>query len=35
VSIAAPAMLFDDMTLQRPTGEVPNLPFTKHPFFDK
>ena len=35
VSIATPAMLFEDMTLQRPTGEVPNLPFTKHPFFDK
>ncbi len=35
VSIAVPAMLFDDLTLQRPTGDVPNLPFTKHPYFDK
>ncbi len=35
VSVGTPAMLFDDMTLQRPTGDVPNLPFTKHPFFDK
>jgi hypothetical protein len=35
VSIAIPAMLFEDMTLQRPSGDVPNLPFTKHPFFDK
>jgi predicted Zn-dependent protease len=35
VSIAIPAMLFEDMTLQRPNGDVPNLPFTKHPFFDK
>jgi hypothetical protein len=35
VSVATPAMLFDDMTLQRPAGDVPNLPFTKHPYFDK
>jgi hypothetical protein len=35
VSVGMPAMLFDDMTLQRPTGDVPNLPFTKHPYFDK
>jgi predicted Zn-dependent protease len=35
VSIAIPAILFEDMTLQRPNGDVPNLPFTKHPFFDK
>jgi hypothetical protein len=35
VSIAVPSMLFDDLTLQRPTGDVPNLPFTKHPYFDK
>jgi len=35
VSMAVPAMLFDDLTLQRPAGDVPNLPFTKHPYFDK
>jgi predicted Zn-dependent protease len=35
VSIATPSLLFDELTLQRPTGDVPNLPFTKHPFFDK
>jgi predicted Zn-dependent protease len=35
VSVAVPSLLFDDMTLQRPTGEIPNLPFTKHPFFEK
>ena len=34
VSLAVPAMLFEDMTLQRPSGDVPNLPFTKHPFFE-
>ena len=35
VSVVTPSLLFDDMTLQKPTGEVPNLPFTKHPYFDK
>ena len=35
VSVAIPNLLFDEMTLQRPKGDVPNLPFTKHPFFDK
>lgn len=35
VSVAAPSLLFDDLTMQRPTGDIPNLPFTKHPFFDK
>ncbi len=35
VSLAIPAMLFDELILQRPTGDVPNLPFTKHPYFDK
>jgi hypothetical protein len=35
ISVVIPALLFDDLTLQRPAGDVPNLPFTKHPFFDK
>ena len=35
VSMVIPAMLFEDMTLQRPKGDIPNLPFTKHPFFDR
>jgi len=35
VSVAVPSLLFDDLTMQRPTGEIPNLPFTKHPFFEK
>lgn len=35
VSVVTPSLLFDDLTLQRPTGEIPNLPFTKHPFFEK
>ncbi len=35
VSVAMPSLLFEDLSLQRPSGDVPNLPFTKHPFFDK
>jgi len=35
VSVATPSLLFDDLTMQRPTGDIPNLPVTKHPFFDK
>jgi predicted Zn-dependent protease len=35
VSVAAPSVLIDDLTLQRPSGEVPMLPFGKHPFFSK
>jgi PmbA/TldA metallopeptidase C-terminal domain len=35
VSLAIPALLFDELTLQRPKGDVPNLPFSKHPSFDK
>jgi predicted Zn-dependent protease len=34
VSMTVPSLLFDDMTLQRPTGDIPNLPVVKHPFFD-
>jgi len=33
--VATPSLLFDDLTMQRPTGDIPNLPVTKHPFFDK
>ena len=34
-SVVTPALLFEDLALQRPSGEVPNLPFSKHPTFDK
>jgi hypothetical protein len=34
VSTNAPAMLFEDVTLERPTGDVPIPPFSKHPYFD-
>ncbi len=35
LSFIVPSLLFEDLTLKRPTGEVPNLPIAKHPFFDK
>jgi predicted Zn-dependent protease len=35
VSTNVPSMLFEDMTLQRPTGEVPIPPFSAHPYFDR
>jgi hypothetical protein len=35
VSIVTPSLLFEDLSLQRPSGEIPNLPFSKHPSFDK
>lgn len=34
VSTNAPSMLFEDLTLERPTGDVPILPFSGHPYFD-
>jgi hypothetical protein len=35
VSFVAPSLLFEDLTLKPPTGELPRLPLSKHPFFDK
>lgn len=35
VSTTMPSMLFEDMSLERPSGDVPRLPFSTHPFFDK
>ena len=34
VSTNAPSMLFEDMTLERPSGDVPIPPFSAHPYFD-
>ena len=34
VITAVPSLRIDDLTLQRPTGEIRNLPFTKHPAFE-
>jgi predicted Zn-dependent protease len=35
VSATVPSMLFEDMSLDRPTGDIPRLPFSTHPYFDK
>jgi predicted Zn-dependent protease len=35
VSLVVPSLLFDDLTLLKPTREVPKPPVMKHPFFDK
>jgi hypothetical protein len=35
VSFAVPSLLFDDVTLRKPGGEVPKPPVAKHPFFDR
>ena len=34
ISIVTPGLLFEEVTLQRPIGEVPKLPFTRHPAFE-
>jgi len=35
VSFVAPSLLFEDLTLKPSPGELPRLPLSKHPFFDK
>ena len=35
VSFVVPSLLFDDLTLKKPSGEVPKPPVAKHPYFDK
>lgn len=35
VSVAVPALLFEELTLKKPAGEIPKLPVAKHPFFDR
>jgi hypothetical protein len=35
VSANVPSMLFEDVTLAKPTGDVPIPPFSTHPYFDK
>jgi hypothetical protein len=35
VSANVPSMLFEDVTLVKPTGDVPIPPFSTHPYFDK
>lgn len=33
VSVVTPSLLFTELTLQKPVGEVPKLPFAGHPMF--
>ncbi len=35
VSFVAPSLLFEDITLKPETGDLPRLPLSKHPFFEK
>jgi hypothetical protein len=35
VSLVVPALLFEDLTLKPTAGELPKLPLSKHPFFEK
>ena len=35
VSWVVPSLLFEDMTLKKPGGEIPNPPVADHPFFGR
>jgi len=35
VSFVAPSLLFEDLAIKPATGELPRLPLSKHPYFDK
>ena len=35
LSIAVPDLLFEEMTVRKPTGNLPRPPVARHPFFDK
>ena len=35
VSFVTPSLLFEDLTLKPAAGELPRLPLSKHPYFDK
>ncbi len=34
ISVIVPSMLFEDLTLNKPGGEIPNPPVAPHPLFD-
>jgi hypothetical protein len=34
-SFVAPSLLFEELSLKPPIGQLPRLPLSKHPFFDK
>jgi len=35
VSLAVPSLLFEELTLKKPAGDIPKPPVAKHPFFDR
>jgi len=35
LSFVVPSLLFDDVTLKKPSSEIPKPPVVKHPYFDK
>ena len=35
ISTNIPNLLFEDLALEKPNGDVPILPFSEHPYFDK
>lgn len=35
ISIAIPSLLFEEITLKKPVGEIPNPPVASHPYFDR
>ena len=35
VSLVVPALLFEEVTLKKEEGEIPQLPVSRHPYFDK
>ena len=35
LSSMVPSFLFEDLTLKKPTGEIPKPPVVKHPYFDE
>ncbi len=35
VSWVVPSLLFEDLTLKKPSGAIPRPPLAKHPYFDR
>jgi hypothetical protein len=35
MSYVVPSLLFEEVTLKKPSGQIPKPPLAKHPFFDK
>ena len=35
VTVSVPDLLFEELTLRNPSGNVPHPPVAKHPYFDR